>query len=274
MFKKYGVLGILLMIFVQINFFLRIQPFLDWSFPILWMGYVLVIDALVYKLRKNSLISNRFPTFLGILISSSLIWWVFEFINLSIGNWVYIGLEEFGNLKIPFLFLCFSLMLPAFFETYELVKTINIFENKRLHKKHKITKRFLFSMIGIGMLSFVLPFIFPKYTFFLVWGSFFFILDPINYVHKQPSIIGHIKNGDFKTVYSLLLAGIVMGFLWEYWNFWMPVKWTYDVPFVGFLKIFEMPLFGYIGYLPFSFEVYAMYWFLRSLFIHREHILE
>lgn len=263
-----------MMVFVQINFFLRIQPFLDWSFPILWYGYILTIDSLIYKLRKKSLISNRFHGFLGMIFASIIIWWIFEFINIRVGNWIYLGLEKFGDLKVPFLFICFSTVLPAFFETLELVKSIHIFGHKKLWEKHKITKKLLHSFIGVGIVSFILPFVFPKYTFFLVWMSFFFILDPINYIHKQPSVIGHIKKGDYKTIFSLSITGVLMGILWEFWNFWMNVKWIYNVPFVNFLKIFEMPLLGYFGYIPFSFEIYAMYWFIRSLFYHKEYILE
>ena len=36
-------------------------------------------------------------------------------------------------------------------------------------------------------------------------------------------------------------------------------KWFYTVPFVGFAKIFEMPLLGYGGYWPFAWELYALY---------------
>ena len=33
----------------------------------------------------------------------------------------------------------------------------------------------------------------------------------------------------------------------------------YKSPFVGFLKVFEMPILGYGGYIPFSFELFAVY---------------
>lgn len=36
-------------------------------------------------------------------------------------------------------------------------------------------------------------------------------------------------------------------------------KWIYDTPGVNFLHIFEMPLLGYLGYLPFSLELYSIY---------------
>jgi hypothetical protein len=43
------------------------------------------------------------------------------------------------------------------------------------------------------------------------------------------------------------------------WNFYSYPKWVYRVPFVNFWHIFEMPLLGYLGYLPFALELFALY---------------
>jgi hypothetical protein len=273
MFRKYGLIGIGLIIFIELNFFLKLQPFANWYFPIIWLGYILTIDALVYKLKGDSLISNRLQQFLGMVIISMLLWWVFEFINLSIGNWRYQGTSGLSTWVTLFGSLSFATVLPAFFETVELVRSIHLFDKKELHKTHKITKAVLHVLTAVGIVCFISPLFFPKFAFPLVWLSFFFILDPINYLHKQPSIVGHLKDRKLAIPLSLLLAGIIMGFFWEFWNYWAIPKWTYDVPFVGFFKIFEMPVLGYLGYFPFSFELYAMYWFIRSLFIKKEHLL-
>lgn len=275
MFRKYGLIGILLIVFVEINFILKIQPFADWYFPIVWYGYILTIDAIVYKLRRSSLISSRPYQFFGMIIISMLFWWIFEFINIGgIKNWGYAGMEGWSTtLKSLFGSLSFSTVLPALFETVELFRSLHMFENAKLRKSHRISKSFLHGMMGFGVFCFIMPFIFPKYAFPLIWISLYFILDPVNYLHGQPSIIAHIQDKKLTIPVSLLLAGITLGFLWEFWNYWAIPKWTYDVPFVGFLKIFEMPLLGYLGYLPFAFELYAMYWFIRSLFLHKEHLL-
>ncbi len=127
--------------------------------------------------------------------------------------------------------------------------------------------------MALGIVSFLLPLIFSKYFYPLIWIAFFFILDPINYLHKQPSIIGHLKDRRLAVPLSLLLAGIILGFLWEFWNYWAVTKWYYNIPFLGFFKIFEMPVIGYLGYFPFAFELYAMYWFIRSLFVKKELLL-
>src|SRR3989344_5695328 len=249
MFKWYGLTGILIIILVEINFFLRIQPLASWYFPIIWLGYILVIDAVNKKISGKSLISDNRNKFFGILIISALFWWVFEFTNLSVRNWNYINLIN------------------------ELIRNIHLFDKLRLKRKHNITKKFLHTMMIIGAACLILPVLFPQFAFPLIWLSFYFILDPINYIHKQPSIIKHLKDKKLAIPLSLLLAGIIMGFFWEFWNFYALPKWTYNVPFVSFFKIFEMPLLGYLGYFPFAFELYVMYFFVESLFLKKERLL-
>jgi len=264
-----------MILFVEVNFFLKIQPFANFYFPIVWLGYILLIDSIVYKLKKNSLISNRFYQFLGIVIISAMIWWIFELLNFSVANWNYVHTTEMSPYaSIIMKNLAFATVLPAFFETVELIRSIHLFDKKKLKKKHKISKTLLHTFIILGIISFILPFLLPKLAFPLIWLSFFLILEPINYLHKQPSIIGHLKDKRLVIPLSLLLAGIIMGFFWEFWNYWAVRKWIYDIPYLGFFKIFEMPILGYFGYFPFAFELYAMYWFVRSLFVHKEHLLE
>ena len=41
---------------------------------------------------------------------------------------------------------------------------------------------------------------------------------------------------------------------------------AYYLPFVDVFHLFEMPLLGYLGYLPFGLEVYALYILLIDIF--------
>ncbi len=274
MFKKYGLIGIILIILLEINFFLKIQPFADWYFPIIWFSYILVIDALVYKIRKKSLINNHFYSFIGLFILSVFFWYIFEFFNVFTKNWVYIGIENLDLRRALILkIISFSTVLPALFETTSLIKSVHLFNKIKLRKSYNISKNFLYFMIVLGILCFFLPIFLPKFTFPLVWLSFFLILDPINYLNNQPSIIRDIKNKNLAIILSLLFAGIILGFFWEFWNYYATIKWVYDIPFLGYFKIFEMPVLGYLGYFPFAFELYAMYWFIRSLFTYKNNFL-
>ncbi|HLY30532.1 MAG TPA: hypothetical protein VKQ36_05865, partial [Ktedonobacterales bacterium] len=61
---------------------------------------------------------------------------------------------------------------------------------------------------------------------------------------------------------TLPLAAIACGFFWEMWNYYALPKWKYDLPFLNWAPhIFEMPLPGWLGYLPFGLELFAMYQF-------------
>jgi hypothetical protein len=268
MIRIYGIVGALMVLFAQVNFYLKIQPFALWYFPIIWFGYIFLIDALVNRIKGRSLIRNNFKLFMGLLFLSSLIWWMFEFFNNFLLNWNYIGTSSFssGLAKNIFGIFSFATVIPAIFETFDLFKCIHLFDRVKLKKKHNLTKGFLYGMMISGFVCLVLTIAYPKYFFPLVWLTFFLILDPFNYMHKHPSIVGHLKDRKLKIPITLFLAGLACGFLWEFWNYWAIPKWTYHVPYVDFLKIFEMPLLGYLGYGPFAFELYAIYYFVKGLF--------
>jgi hypothetical protein len=51
--------------------------------------------------------------------------------------------------------------------------------------------------------------------------------------------------------------------IWEFWNYWARSKWIYNVPVPPHIKLFEMPLAGYGGFLPFALECFTMYVFVR-----------
>jgi hypothetical protein len=69
-------------------------------------------------------------------------------------------------------------------------------------------------------------------------------------------------------VAALVGSGLVCGVLWEFWNYWALTKWTYTVPYPPDVKLFEMPVLGYLGFLPFALECFAMYHFCRGVLRH------
>ena len=40
----------------------------------------------------------------------------------------------------------------------------------------------------------------------------------------------------------------------------------YQIPFVDFWRIFEMPVLGYLGYLPFALELFGLYHLVTGVF--------
>lgn len=272
MFRAYGIIGALMILLVEFSFFSDISLISRIYFPIVWFGYIFFIDAIIYKLKGSSLISKRPWQFIGLVLVSALFWDLFEFINYAVNNWTYVGGDFWTSFAARRLYhtLSFSTVLPAIFETFELVRALHLFDHIKLKHRYRISHKTLRFLIELGIIMMIAPLLLPNFFYPFIWIGLFLIFDPINYLHKQPSIIKHLHDRKLAIPLSLLAAGIICGFLWEFWNYWAPNKWTYQIPFLGFFKIFEMPILGYLGYFPFALELYAMYFFIRSLIYHKE----
>lgn len=65
--------------------------------------------------------------------------------------------------------------------------------------------------------------------------------------------------GDWRPAVSAALAGLFCGIFWEMWNQYSLAKWAYTIPYVQRFHLFEMPIIGYMGYLPFGLECIALF---------------
>ncbi|MBW2201626.1 MAG: hypothetical protein JRF71_12460, partial [Deltaproteobacteria bacterium] len=70
----------------------------------------------------------------------------------------------------------------------------------------------------------------------------------------ETHILADLLQGDWRFLISTALAALVCGWFWEMWNYNSLAKWEYCVPFVNRFQIFEMPVLGFAGYLPFGLE--------------------
>ncbi len=102
-----------------------------------------------------------------------------------------------------------------------------------------------------------------------VWLGFILLLDPINARLGGESLIADLRAGRPGRSINLLLGGLLCGVLWEFWNYWCRAKWHYTVPIMEHVKIFEMPLPGYLGFPAFALECFTMYVFVRCAFTTR-----
>lgn len=270
MVKRYGLIGLGTIILAEFFLFFKIEPFTSFFCPLVWLGYILLIDSVVYSVKKSSLMT-RHPKKLIAMFSVSLFFWmIFEFYNMALPGWEYLNI---GPIEVFAGLISFSAVLPAIMETMDLLRSIHIFDAFKT-KKFEVNKTMLRLSIIFGAVSLVSPFfISSPWMWIFVWIGFFFLLDPINYLNHQKSIIFHIKNGRWALPLSLLFAGFICGFLWEFWNFWAVAKWKYvfELPLVE-LKFFEMPIIGLLGFGPFAWELYDMYYFIKFLLGRGEKI--
>ena len=260
----YGLVALVICIGAWISSWLRIEPFYRYSFFPLWAGFIFFMDALVVQRHSSSLLQRMGWRLILLFAVSSLFWWIFEGLNIPVQSWHYILDQPYSPLAYFLLAsLNFSTVLPAVMEIAEFLSTFKPL-HPRLPADLPGPRLPLATLLGVellGWLCLVLPWLFPRYCFVLIWLSIVLILDPINNFAGRKSALAHIAAGDWH-FFVLPLAGLCCGFLWELWNFYALPKWYYTIPYVGFWKIFEMPALGYLGYLPFALELFALYQFV------------
>jgi hypothetical protein len=187
-------------------------------------------------------------------------WWLFELLNWRTQNWLYQGREYFTDLEyIALASLSFSTVMPAVFGTADLLDTMGRPERFRRGPVLRPTRRtvWTFFLTGSAMLAALLAW--PEYCYPLLWASLYLILEPLNVWLGRPSLLDCTARGDWRKVVMLSAGCLVCGFFWEMWNYYSYPRWVYDVPYVEFLHVFEMPLLGYLGYLVFPWELAALH---------------
>lgn len=237
-----------------------------WGFFPLWLGFCLTVDALVFTRTGHSLLMRNPAAYVGLFFISAPAWWLFEVINWRTQNWYYVGEQSFSDVEYFLLSsLSFSTVMPAVFGTAELAGTFPWIRKKRYGMKiplHPSTPAVLFAA---GWIMLALTLFRPLYFFPFVWISVYFILEPLNVWLGNRSLLQDIARGDWRPVLALCAGCLLCGFFWEMWNYYSYPKWIYRIPFFNFPHIFEMPLAGYLGYLPFSLELFALYHLVTGL---------
>lgn len=237
-----------------------------WTFFFLWLGYCLTVDALVFLRKNDSMLTRNRRAYVGMFFVSIPVWWLFELINLATQNWFYEGRQFFTDFQYAVLAsVNFSTVIPAVFGTAELVSTFSWLAKIRPGFRFIPTQRKLFGFFVAGWLMLALLLLWPIYFFPFMWLSIYFIIEPLNVWLGNRSLVQYFSVGDWRPVLALWIGCLICGFFWEMWNFYSYPKWVYQVPFVDVLHIFEMPLLGYAGYLPFSLELYAIYHLVMGL---------
>lgn len=276
--KIYGYIGLAIILGVEILLFSGNQLVGGWFTPIVWTGYILLLDALVLKVKGSSLLMSNRVELLIIAVVSLGCWWLFEFYNAPRFWrsdqelwWHYHNLQPNPYLRRAGYDWAFATIFPAMFLTAQLFAA-TVFRNFSTFRAVHFPRALLYTMIALGGIGAIVPLLYvSQHMVLMVWLAFILLLDPLNYLRRQSSIVGDLEHGNYRRVLSLLTAGIVCGLLWEFWNYWAITKWTYTVPYFGNVKLFEMPMLGYLGFPPFAVECWAMYIFLRS-FLVREPI--
>lgn len=274
-FPWYGWLGIASMIATEILLLSGSKFVATWMTPLMWTGYALTLDAIVFKRKGRSWFKNRMREVPFLLLISVSVWILFEIYNFHLKNWQYLGMPSDMLIRDIGFFWSFATIMPGVFLTVEL---LDVFWGKPVLKVRNTAshlKKNDWSWIFLGLLMVAVPLLLREeissYLFALIWMGYIPLLDPINKRIGAPTVSHLWKKPNRRLIFILLAAGFTCGLLWETWNFQayqaQGAFWVYTIPQP--LRIFglhfgKMPVLGLLGFPPFAIELYLFYQFFRK----------
>jgi hypothetical protein len=222
----------------------------DYTYPIVWWGLLLVLDALNLRRCGRTLAQQGWTHFLLITTPLSVLFWLFfELLNLPSPQWHYRGGIDNVYAQSLFGFVAFTTVLPIMAEFWWLAAG----EQCVPARFAEFVRRWRWASVALGAAVAALPFI--NHVFWWnqgMWIAPALILLPFT---DPPACK---RTGTFVT--ALVLGGLMAGFVWELLNFWSRTHWEYLI-LRGAPHLFQMPLPGYVGFIPFAFAALAAYQF-------------
>ncbi len=232
------------------------------TFTPLWLGYIVTVNAATFARTGRCMMLHRPRYFPSLFPLSAAFWWLFEYLNRFVQNWYYVGVVELSSFEYVFrATLPFSTVLPAVLGTAELLTSYPAVSSAMDHfspiRPHN-TRLACWSLLILSCLGLLGIGLWPNYLFPLVWVGPLLLVVALQELDGKPTILSSLARGDWRDVWVPALAALVCGFFWELWNWKSLAHWEYAVPFVHRFQLFEMPLLGYAGYLPFGLECVAV----------------
>ncbi|MFH1560307.1 MAG: hypothetical protein ABID84_02705 [Chloroflexota bacterium] len=222
--------------------------------PLFFMGMWSGATLLMYGAGKWGYPGLR--RHLLLLALSIPLWWWFEVVNARVGNWEYLGAAGRYN-RWQYILMssaAFSTVIPAMDAAWGLMvrggwSAVGLVGRRSL---------WYGIQMGVGILFQGMVFIWPKVFYPFVWVAPFLVADGLVGYRGGRSLVDDMMGRRWRLVVGVAMGGLLCGFLWEFWNFWSTPKWIYHVPLLGFGHVFEMPVLGYGGYVPFAWSIYQL----------------
>ena len=246
----------------------EIPPVPTWFYVLAWYPTLVILDEAVVLLGGERLLAR--PREVAVMLWwSAVIWLLFEAINCRLRDWYYVFLPA-GRLE-RWLGITVSLatVVPAVLLPERVLGRLGVWRDLRF-RSFALEPRHLeiAGWVGWGLLAAVLAF--PRYLYPLTWGAVWLIAEPL--LHRRDperSLFADIARGRWGRIARLMAAGLFAGVLWESFNAMARGRWIYTVPFLEHLKIFEMPLVGFLGFPFFALEVWSLYHLLAPFTTRR-----
>jgi hypothetical protein len=265
-------IGLVLWGVVMIFFYAKLSGpkwLANWALIPLWWGFILMLDGIVYKRNDGKSLVHNAPAELfamGILSISG--WLLFEYFNFFIDlNWYYPAAGKMNNHDSFLLYavLGSSAFIPMAFEWYHLLRSFPVMNVRySLGKKIEYSKktRTILLFVAFALLFFMA--IVPNSLFYAVWlGPLSILVLVLGMLDIWTPFKSIKERGDWTSLLVLAPVWVLQGLCVEWWNYLSyqhhqfvptsnPGYWEYCIPYVNFGHIFNMPVLGFLGYVPFS----------------------
>ncbi len=244
-------------------------PLARFAFVPQWWGFILALDGVVYRRTGGvSMVARRPGGLLAIAGVSCVSWYFFEYLNYFVGsNWYYPHDALFSQAGYLLWFgLAYTTVLPSIFTVYNLLTT---FPPLRVRfaagPRVALSRRGWERVLALGLISLALLIVWPAPLFPVLWLSPLMVVAAALMLTRRWTPFTSLERGDWSPLALIALACAINYFVGELWNYYStaenPNFWKYDVPYVNDPKLFEMPVLGFFGYLPFG--VLCWTWFLH-----------
>lgn len=231
-----------------------IEPVPTWFYPLAWYPTLLIAEALV-AIREGRFFLLSRPAFAVTLLAWSVPFWLFfELVNLRLENWYYVFVPDGRFPRWTGIALSYATVLPAILLSERLLGSLGL--ARRIGIAPLRTGPVLLAGLqAVGVAMLVLSLAWPRAFFPLIWGSVTLIVDPWVY-RRDPdrSLIGDLERGRAGRIVRLLAGGLAIGLVWEILNIGARSKWIYTVPGFEDVKLFEMPVLGFLGFPVFALD--------------------
>lgn len=238
---------------------LGVDPLPGWFYLFAWYPTLVLFDALARRADGRPLALSNRPAMLSVWLWSAPVWLFFELANFRLQNWYYVFVPRGTAQRWAGMLLAFATVLPALFLAERLLHAHGVGKTWE-REPVDMGRGGLVASLALGVAQLILAMVWPEYFFPVIWGALFFLCEPYVY-RKRPdlSLLNDVANGEWGRIGRLLIGGAAVGLLWETFNFWSRAKWIYTVPGLENIKLYEMPILGFLGFPFFALEAWAVY---------------
>lgn len=252
-----------------------VEPVATWAYLFVWYPLLLAVEGGIALRHGSFLLIGRPGALLSVVGWSAPLWFVFELLNLRLENWYYVFVPEHRPAFWAGVVASFATVIPACILPASLLHPRKAARGRGVDgagrepgaggEASAPAKSVLRATRLLGGVFLLLPLLEPRWFFPLVWGAFALLAES-DTARNAPdrSLLLDVRRGRWERIGSLLAGGALAGLCWESLNTVARARWIYTVPGLEELKVFEMPLLGFLGFPPLAITAYAVYQWLAA----------